>query len=193
MEVDFGGQLGYDRRAPEHDPDHLERRHDADLGRFLDRERHSLDGRRTRLEIGQRAVGDGARHAGSSFARTSDFLVNPFGKELQLSGDEANEYGYITSIELEPGQTKSLVHFVVAGLSETTKTPGRNRDPGRRQPEAAVKTKPNSSPRRRIWAASPRASSARSTTGGKPRSRRSKPSFSGSECTPKMAIGAPRQ
>jgi amidase len=55
--------------------------------------------------------------------QTSDFLVDPFNKPLQTSGDEANEYGYINHFTLQPGQTRSLVHFVVTGLSEKTNAP----------------------------------------------------------------------
>ena len=71
--------------------------------------------------------------AGSAFTQTSDFLTDPFNKPLQTSGDEANFYGYINHFILQPGQTRSLVHFVVTGLSEKTETPaktGRSRPPG---------------------------------------------------------------
>jgi amidase len=68
--------------------------------------------------------------AGTSFTQTSDFLVDPFNKPLQTSGDEANEYGYINHFTLNPGQTRSLVHFVVIGLSETGKTPSGGAAPG---------------------------------------------------------------
>ena len=57
------------------------------------------------------------------FTQTSDFLVDPFNKPLQTTGDEANEYGYINHFTLQPGQTRSLVHFVVIGLSETANMP----------------------------------------------------------------------
>lgn len=61
--------------------------------------------------------------AGSPFTQTSDFLTDPFYKPLQTTGDEANFYGYVNRIVLQPGQTRSLVHFVVTGLSEKTNAP----------------------------------------------------------------------
>ena len=61
--------------------------------------------------------------AGSAFTQTSDFLTDPFNKPLQTSGDEANFYGYINHFVLQPGQTRSVVHFVVTGLSEKTNAP----------------------------------------------------------------------
>jgi amidase len=79
--------------------------------------------------------------AGSSFERTSDFLTDPFNKLMQTDGsDEANFYGYINRFTLAPGQTRSLVHFVVTGLSETTKTPSGGEKPAAGSQTAAVKT-----------------------------------------------------
>ncbi len=53
---------------------------------------------------------------------TGDFLEQPFSRALPTTGDEANEYGYISHLMLAAGQTKALAHFVVIGLSEV-KTP----------------------------------------------------------------------
>jgi amidase len=53
---------------------------------------------------------------------TGDFLEQPFSRALPTTGDEANHYGYITHLTLAAGQTKALAHFVVIGLSEV-KTP----------------------------------------------------------------------
>jgi amidase len=61
--------------------------------------------------------------AGSSFTRTSDFLVEPFTRPLQTSGDQANHHGFINHLTLGRGETRTLVHFVVTGLSETRNTP----------------------------------------------------------------------
>jgi amidase len=78
--------------------------------------------------------------AGSGFNKTSDFLTDPFNKELQTSGDEANFYGYINHFVLQPGQTKSLVHFVVTGLSEKTESPAKTGIPAAGSQKEAVKT-----------------------------------------------------
>ncbi len=78
--------------------------------------------------------------AGSAFTQTSDFLADPFNKPLQTTGDEANEYGYINRFELQPGQTRSLVHFVVIGLSEKTESPAKIGIPALGTQTTAVKT-----------------------------------------------------
>lgn len=78
--------------------------------------------------------------AGSAFTQTSDFLTDPFNKPLQTSGDEANFYGYINHIVLQPGQTRSLVHFVVTGLSEKTEPPAKTGVPAAGSQKTAVQT-----------------------------------------------------
>jgi amidase len=78
--------------------------------------------------------------AGSAFTQTSDFLTDPFNKPLQTSGDEANFYGYINHFTLQPGQTRSLVHYVVTGLSEKSKTPAGGAAPVAGSQKAAVET-----------------------------------------------------
>ena len=78
--------------------------------------------------------------AGSAFTQTSDFLTDPFNKPLQTSGDEANFYGYINHFTLQPGQTRSLVHFVVIGLSEKTESPAKTGIPALGTQTTAVKT-----------------------------------------------------
>lgn len=40
---------------------------------------------------------------------------NPFTTPLARSGNEANFYGFINTLNIEPGQSKSLVHFVQVG------------------------------------------------------------------------------
>jgi amidase len=78
--------------------------------------------------------------AGSAFTQTSNFLTDPFNKPLQTSGDEANFYGYINHFVLQPGQTRSVVHFVVTGLSEKTESPAKTGVPVAGSQKAAVET-----------------------------------------------------
>jgi amidase len=78
--------------------------------------------------------------AGSAFTQTSDFLTDPFNKPLQTSGDEANFYGYINHFTLQPGQTRSLVHYVVIGLSEKTEVAPKAGIPAAGSQKAAVQT-----------------------------------------------------
>ncbi len=108
---------------------------------------------------------------------TGNFQRDPFGNPLPLTGLDANFYGYKNSLTLAPGQTKSLLRYVVAGRAETTTTAGQQVTRSR--------------PRRRRWPArrtpraSPPASAAPSPTGRRcttprpaplPPRRRSRPS-----------------
>ena len=63
---------------------------------------------------------------------TGNFQRDPFGNPLPLTGLEANFYGYKNSLTLAPGQTRSLLRYVVAGRAEAAATAG--------QQVAAVKT-----------------------------------------------------
>ena len=53
-----------------------------------------------------------------------NFQRDPFGAPLPASGLEANFYAYKNTLTLAPGQTKSLLRFVVAGRAETAATAG---------------------------------------------------------------------
>ncbi|MBE2316085.1 amidase [Solirubrobacter sp. CPCC 204708] len=55
---------------------------------------------------------------------TSNFQRDPFGAPLPTSGLEANFYGYRNTLTLAPGETESLLRFVVAGRTETAQTSG---------------------------------------------------------------------
>ena len=55
---------------------------------------------------------------------TSNFQRDPFGAPLPTTGLESNFYGYRNTITLAPGQTKSLLRYVVAGRTETATTIG---------------------------------------------------------------------
>jgi amidase len=78
--------------------------------------------------------------AGSAFTQTSDFLTDPFNKPLQTSGDEANFYGYINHFVLQPGQTRSLVHYVVTGRAEIEELPAKTGTPAAGSQKTAVQT-----------------------------------------------------
>src|ERR1700749_1952499 len=192
VEVDFGGQLGYDQGAHQStilttsSGDTTATKADS----WVENDTPSTPGElASKSANGPSATVLGS--AGSSFARTSDFLVNPFGKELQTSGDEANEYGYITSITLAAGQTKSLVHYVVTGLSETTESPAKTGIPAEGSQKTAVQTEATE------LAATPDLSGL--TTGQlcsianwtEASIKAFKPSYNSTECTPKVAINAP--
>ncbi|MER5802160.1 amidase [Streptomyces mirabilis] len=48
-----------------------------------------------------------------------NFLRNPFKNPLPATGDEANHPAFVNRLELAPGQSRSVLHFVVTGLSES--------------------------------------------------------------------------
>jgi amidase len=53
-----------------------------------------------------------------------NFQRDPFGLPLPVGGLDANFYGYKNSLTLAPGQTRSLLRYVVAGRAETAATAG---------------------------------------------------------------------
>jgi amidase len=192
VEVDFGGQLGYDLGA------HQSTILTTSTGDTAATKADSWVENDTPSTVGELAsqsqYGPSATvlgTAGSSFTKTSDFLVNPFGKELQTSGDEANEYGYITSFMLAAGQTKSLVHYVVTGLSEKTESPAKTGIPAAGTQKEAVKTEATE------LATTPDLSGL--TTGQlcslvnwtEASIKAFKPTYNSTECTPKVVTNAP--
>ncbi len=52
--------------------------------------------------------------------RMGNFLRDPFSNDLPAEGDEANHPAFMNTLTLEPGETASLAHFVVTGLSEVS-------------------------------------------------------------------------
>lgn len=50
--------------------------------------------------------------------RMGNFLRDPFTNDLATTGDEANHPAFMTSLTIQPGDTASLVRYVVAGRSE---------------------------------------------------------------------------
>ena len=80
-----------------------------------------------------------------------NFQRDPFGAPLPATGLEANFYGYRNTLTLLPGQTRSLLHYVVAGRAETTATRRHAGERGRhdrRLAGRARRTRPGSPPRR---------------------------------------------
>jgi amidase len=56
---------------------------------------------------------------------TGNFQRDPFGNVLPATGLEANFYGYKNTLTLAPGQTRSLLRYVVAGRAEAAATAGQ--------------------------------------------------------------------
>lgn len=146
VEVDFGGQLGYNLTASS-SGSHQSATFATSSGDTTVDKTDSWVANDSPSEPGVIAsasqFGPSATVLGSGptpFERTSDFLTDPFNKTLQTSGDEANFYGYIKSFTLNPGQTRSLVHFVATGLSEKTESPAKTGIPAAGSQKEAVKT-----------------------------------------------------
>ena len=144
VDIDFGGQLGYDLTTPTNHQSTIFATSSGDTTATPADSWVAVD---TPSEVGNLAsasqYGPSAvvlGTAGSAFTQTSDFLTDPFNKPLQTTGDEANEYGYINHFELQPGQTRSLVHFVMIGLSEKTESPAKTGVPALGTQTTAVKT-----------------------------------------------------
>jgi len=144
VDIDFGGQLGYGLTSPTNHQSALFATSSGDLAATPADSWVAVE---TPSEVGNLASASQAGPsatvlgtAGSSFTQTSDFLTDPFNKPLQTSGDEANEYGFINHFTLQPGQARSLVHFVVIGLSEKTESPAKTGVPALGSQKAAVQT-----------------------------------------------------
>ena len=55
--------------------------------------------------------------------RSANFLRNPWDEALALTGHESNFIGYLNRFTLQPGETRTLMRFVVIGVNETSTTP----------------------------------------------------------------------
>ncbi|MBM9458673.1 amidase [Nocardioides sp. zg-536] len=62
--------------------------------------------------------------------RVGNFLLDPFTKDLPATGDAANHPGFVTTLTVEPGDTVSLLHYVVTGLPEGRAVLGATRPAG---------------------------------------------------------------
>ncbi|HZO05408.1 MAG TPA: amidase family protein, partial [Solirubrobacterales bacterium] len=69
---------------------------------------------------------------------TSQVMLDPFSSPLPASGNGANKVGLREKLVLEPGETKSLVNFLVVGLSETQNLVGAPSIPAAGSEIAAV-------------------------------------------------------
>lgn len=58
--------------------------------------------------------------ASGGLLKATNWLYRAFDNGIATTGHEANFQGYSNRIILQPGETKSLVHFVVIGLREAT-------------------------------------------------------------------------
>ncbi len=76
-----------------------------------------------------------------SFERVGNFLRDPFAVALPATGDEANHPGFVNTLTIGAGETRSLAHFVVTGLSETRAPAGGGAVPAAGTQVAAVGTK----------------------------------------------------
>lgn len=59
------------------------------------------------------------------FTGVGDFQRDPFLTPLATSGQQSNFFGFNDELTLRPGETRSLVRYVVVGLSETSGTAGQ--------------------------------------------------------------------
>jgi amidase len=148
LDIDFGGQLGYNQTStPSSGPpvNHQSAIFATSSGDTLATAADTWVANNSPSVTGNLASasqeGPSATVLGTVLiSQTSDFLTDPFNKPIQTSGDESGEYGYINHFELKPGQTRSLVRYVVIGLSETAKTPAGGAAPAAGSQTAAVKT-----------------------------------------------------
>ena len=76
-----------------------------------------------------------------TFDRVGNFLRDPFTVALPSSGDESNHPGFVNTLTIPAGETRSLVHFVVTGLSETRTPAGGGTVPAAGTQVAAVGAK----------------------------------------------------
>ncbi|MDO9356575.1 MAG: amidase, partial [Solirubrobacteraceae bacterium] len=73
-------------------------------------------------KAGPSAFGPSAVVVGSptvGFGASSNFLRDSFNQTIATSGHEGNFTGYKNTFTLQPGETKSLLRYVVTGISET--------------------------------------------------------------------------
>jgi amidase len=53
-----------------------------------------------------------------AITRMGNFLRDPFTNDMAMAGDEANHPAFMSSLTIQPGQTASLLRYVVSGRSE---------------------------------------------------------------------------
>jgi amidase len=60
----------------------------------------------------------------AGFVGTGNFQRDPFLTPLATTGQQANFYGYNDTLTVQPGETRTLARYFVAGRRETAGTPG---------------------------------------------------------------------
>jgi amidase len=73
--------------------------------------------------------------------RIGNFLRDPFTVALPATGDESNHPAFVNRISIPAGETRSLAHFVITGLSETRTPPGGGTTPAAGTQVSAVQAK----------------------------------------------------
>lgn len=142
IEVAFGGQVGYDTGTNQSDV--------ADTSDGDDEVTSAdgwvsfytpSDGPGSASANGPSATTIGTPGYAGSLDRVGIFLRDPFVNDLPETGDEANHPGFVNTITLAPGESRSVVHFVVTGLSETSGAPDGSGVPAAGSQVAAVEAK----------------------------------------------------
>ncbi|MCR6030360.1 amidase [Nocardioides sp. zg-579] len=62
--------------------------------------------------------------------KVGTFLLDPFDNPLPADGDAANHPGFVTTLTIEPGDTESLLRYVVTGMPEGRAVGGSTRPAG---------------------------------------------------------------
>ena len=137
IEVAFGGQLGYNTGTNQ-----------SAIAADLERRRRAHAGRRLgvvllaprRAPARPRSTAPARRSpARSTASATSCATRSP--SRCRATGDEANHPGFVNTLTIPAGETRSLAHFVVTGLSETRTPAGGGTVPAAGTQVAAVGTK----------------------------------------------------
>ncbi len=141
IEVAFGGQVGYDTDANQSD---VAATSDGDDEITEDDGWVSFytptDGEGSASYNGPSATTIGTPGYDGTLDRVGIFLRDPFVNDLPETGDEANHPGFVNEITLAPGESRSVVHFVVTGLSESRNAPDGSGVPADGSQVAAVES-----------------------------------------------------
>ena len=124
IEVAFGGQVGYDTGTSQSD---VADTSDGDDAITVEDGWVSFytpsDGAGSASAYGPSATTIGTPGFAGALDRMGVFLRNPFVNDLPQTGNEANHPGFVNALSLAPGESRSVAHFVVTGLSEDSVSP----------------------------------------------------------------------
>lgn len=139
IEVAFGGQVGYDTGTSQSD---VAATSDGD-DEITDGDGWASfytpsDGPGSASNNGPSATTIGTPGYSNALDRVGIFLRDPFVNELPETGDEANHPGFVNAITLASGESRSVAHFVVTGLSESRNAPDGSGVPAEGSQVAAV-------------------------------------------------------